>query len=393
VKHIQLKAPCLTSSGYGVHARQVVRALFSYVDDNVATLSVVPTQWGNTPWLLRDDMCDGLVGRIKKHCNSDRHPDMSVQLLLPNEWTPIEGAVNIGMTAAVETDRLNPLWIDSVNAMDNVIVPSAHVMKTLTSSGTITKPMHVVPEAFIDAVTVVDQHKAFEFETKFNFLVVAQLTSDRPHLDRKNVLNTIRVITETFRNDPDVGIVVKVNSGRSTLIDRKVTIDRIRQLLKQVRRGASPRIYVVHGDLSDVEMASLYRHPTIKAFVTLTRGEGFGLPILEAAASGLPVIATNWSGHLDFLDRGRFVKVNYCLEKIPTERVDHHSQQSRNIWIDGAMWAQPREQNAVQALKKFRMSPDIPRQWASNLASTLLKEFSSDAVTLQYRRIFDDVLL
>lgn len=392
MKHVLFKAPVMTSSGYGVHARQVARALFEYVDNNKITLSVAPTMWGTTPWLLRDDMHNGLIGKIKKHCtNLDKRPDVTVQLLLPNEWIPVEGAVNIGLTAGVETDKLNPLWINNVNAMDAVIVPSTHVFNTFKASGIVTKSMYVVPESFIDALKI-DNQQVFNFETSFNFLVVGQFTSDRQNLDRKNIINTIRIISETFRNDPDVGIVVKLNAGRSTLIDRKITVDKIKQLLKQVRKGNFPRVYIVHGDLTDNEMAALYTNSSIKALVTLTRGEGFGLPILEAAAAGLPVIATNWSGHLDFMNRGNFIKVNYGLEKIPDERVDHHSDSTRNIWIDGAMWAQPREQNAVQALKKFRISPDVPLQWAIDLSHIIKAEFNSDVVTSQYRSIFNGVL-
>ena len=392
MKHVLFKAPVLTQSGYGVHARQVAKALISYVDDGTISLSIVPTQWGNTPWLLRDDMHDGFIGRLKRYCDHhDKHPDMAVQLLLPNEWTPVNGAVNIGMTAGVETDRVNPRWIDCLNSMDSIIVPSMHVKRSFENTGNINSRIEVVPESFIDTLLTEHVQCDLNFDTKFNFLVVGQFTSDRPQLDRKNIINTLRILVETFRNDPDVGIVVKLNSGRSTLIDRKITIDRITQLLKQHRKGNTPHVHVIHGDLSDAEMTSLYRHPSIKALVTLTRGEGFGLPVLEAAAADIPIIATNWSAYLDFLNMGNFIKVNYRLETIPAERVDA-CDDLRKIWIENAMWAQPNEQNAVQALKRFRMSHEIPTTWARELGSAVREKFSSHAISMQYRNIFDSVL-
>ena len=58
-----------------------------------------------------------------------------------------------------------------------------------------------------------------------------------------------------------------------------------------------------NANLTNAEMAQLYNHPKIKAMVTLTNGEGFCRPLLEAAACGLPVMATNWSGQLDFLNK------------------------------------------------------------------------------------------
>src|SRR5690606_24047190 len=144
--------------------------------------------------LLRDDMCDGLVGRLKESCRHvDKRPDVTVQLLLPNEWTPFDGAFNIGMTAGVETDRLNPLWVDAVNKMNLVVVPSAHVRKSFERSGDVTCPLHVIPESYIDTLDERCEEVDFGITSKFNFLIVGQFTSDRAHLDRKNLLNTIRI--------------------------------------------------------------------------------------------------------------------------------------------------------------------------------------------------------
>ena len=128
---------------------------------------------------------------------------------------------------------------------------------------------------------------------------------------------------ESFANDPDVGIVLKTNSGKGTKIDRNVTLRVVNQVISEIRKGPYPRIHLVHGNLTSEEVAGIYKHPKIKALVALTRGEGFGLPILEAAASGLPIIATPWSGHMDFLSRGKFIPVEYSLQEIPGSRIDN----------------------------------------------------------------------
>ena len=60
-------------------------------------------------------------------------------------------------------------------------------------------------------------------------------------------------------------------------------------------------------------MANLYAHPKIKAYVSLTHGEGYGLPLFEAAYHGIPIIAPDWSGHLDFLYMP--VKCTICQKK------------------------------------------------------------------------------
>ena len=82
--------------------------------------------------------------------------------------------------------------------------------------------------------------------------------------------------------------------------------------------------------MTDEEMHSLYVNPKVKAYITATHGEGFGLPIFEAAYSGLPVLAPAWSGHVDFLKHAILLPGN--LQKV------HRSAQWKDIIIDGSQW-------------------------------------------------------
>lgn len=400
-RKVLFKAPALTFSGYGVHARQVCRYLMDLADAGEVDLYIELTRWGNTPWALRDDIFDGLVARVRKYfrptvdSNGQRMKfDVSVQLLLPNEWTVEPGAFNVGMTAAVESDRANPLWAPACDAMDMVVVPSSHAARAMATCGETSTPVHVVPESYIEALDRPPADVDFGFSTSFNFLVVGQLTSHSPGLDRKNMFGTVKAICDAFPGDEDVGIVLKTNAGRGTKIDRQVTYDKFRQLVGSVRKGQFPRLHIIHGDMEDAEMVALYKDPSVKAFVSLTRGEGFGLPILEAAVAGLPVVATNWSGHLDFMSRGKFIKVDYELQPIPGEKVDRHGGQdaARNIWVDGSRWACPREKNAVKALQKFRQSHEIPTRWAQELSVELRSAYSYAAVRDMYDALLGPVL-
>ena len=76
-----------------------------------------------------------------------------------------------------------------------------------------------------------------------------------------------------------------------------------------------PNIYLVHGDLEPVELNSLYNHPKVKAHISFTKGEGFGRPLLEFAATGKPVIASGWSGQIDFLKQRRFYSLRRNVTK------------------------------------------------------------------------------
>jgi glycosyltransferase involved in cell wall biosynthesis len=76
--------------------------------------------------------------------------------------------------------------------------------------------------------------------------------------------------------------------------------------------------------MTEAGMAEIYNDPRVIAAISLTHGEGFGLPFIEAAACGLPVMATNWSGHIDFLNKdgkALFVPIEYELQQIPQECV------------------------------------------------------------------------
>lgn len=387
-KRVIIRGPSLTASGYGEHCRQVGRYLIQRDD---VDLVVAPTPWGITPWYIDRDVKDGLIGELMQRSRDDKGPfDLSVQVQLPNEWDPKLARANVGVTAGVETTTCNPSWVENVNAMHSVIVPSMFVKQMFQSSGTLRDGgthVHVVPEACTDAIVGKRlAPAAFNFSTPFNFLVVGQLTGSSSENDRKNIFNTVKWVCEVFKDDPDVGLIVKTNSGRETKIDRKITSELMMSLVKQVRSGPYPRVYLVHGILSDEEMASLYAHDSVRAFVSLTRGEGFGLPILEAACSDVPVVVTNWSGHLDFMNKGRFVKLDFGLDEVPKSRIDS------KIFIEGARWANVSEHDVKRKLRKLRDSPVIPGQWASALGATLREQHSFASVACLYDSVLGPLL-
>lgn len=386
-KKILIRGPVLTQSGYGVHARQIAKWLLDR-DDLDVDVQALP--WGDTPWLIDRNLYDGFIGRIMEKTTdpSGRHYDATIQIQLPNEWDTSFSKVNIGVTASVETDKCNPEWIAHCNRMSLVIVPSQHSKSSLTSTGNVTTPIKVVPESYTEAITKNVKTKVddLEFSTNFNFLIFGQITGNNPENERKNIFYTVKWLCEAFEKDKDVGIVVKTNSGRNTCIDRKLVQQTFESLVKEVRRGISPRVHLLHGDLSDEEVSSLYRHPQIKALVSLTKGEGYGLPILEAAASSLPVIATNWSGHKDFLSHGKFIEVDYKLSEIHSTRVDNR------IFMRGSKWAIAQEDDFKRKILKFRSASSIPKEWAKDLSLKIQEKYSIEAVKSLYEEATKDLI-
>lgn len=388
MKTVVFSGPVLTQSGYGVHSRQVASWLLQRSDVDV---KFVITPWGNTPFIIDENAHHGMIGEIMRRSikpEMARGSDVSIQLKLPNEWDPNLSRVNVGITAAVETDKCNPQWVDACNKMSMVIVPSNHAALNLTSTAQVNVPLKVVPEAYNNACTIneLNQKVDVKFSTDFNFLVFGQITGNNPFNDRKNTFNTIKWLCETFKDDPTVGIVIKTNASRYTKFDKHQCTVLLQQLLAEVRKGSYPRVHLLHGDMTDEEVVSIYRHPQIKALVSLTRGEGYGLPILEAAACGLPIIATNWSGHLDFLKLGKFIPIYYQLSQIHQSRIDNA------IFVQGARWAEAFEDDAKKKFLKFRNSSSTPVEWAKELKTKIIENYSQSAINKSYDEILKGII-
>jgi glycosyltransferase involved in cell wall biosynthesis len=385
MKTVLFSAPVLTQSGYGVHAQQVFQYLLNAEKQGRIKLHVQVVPWGDTSWHVNPANKDGLIGEVMKRTVPPLPKyDVSLQLKLPNEWSTAMATYNVGMTAGVETDRCNPEWVTACNKMQLVIVPSEHSLKSIKKSGTLLTPSKVVPEAFPvvyskDVIEDVD----FGFDTPFNFLVFGQLTGNNPENDRKNIFYTIKWLCDTFAGNKDVGIVVKTNGGKSSHFDRSMMKNVFTTLLKEVRQTSEfPKVHLLHGDMTDNEVHALMHNESIKALVALTRGEGFGLPILEAAAAGLPVVATNWSAHTEFLGLGKYIDIDSRLVEIHPSRVDNQ------IFMKDSKWAAPSEECFKRKIKKLHSNYEAPKRWASELKPLILENYNIQTIMKKY----DDVL-
>lgn len=313
-------APAATVSGYGSRSRDLIRALIAL---DKYTVQILNTRWGSTPMNALvagkdDDIITRLVGQITQQ------PDLFIQVSVPNEFQKV-GKYNIGVTAGIETTMCSAEWLEGCNRMDLVIVPSKHSKDVFVNSkydmidnntkqkagvlelktqievlfeGVDTSIYKKTEELSSSVITELDLIKE-----KFCFLMVGHWMRGDLGEDRKNVGMLVRSFYEAFKNVSNApALILKTSSGTFSHIDRLEILRKI-EFIKDNVKGATrlPNVYVLHGDLNETEMNSLYMHPKVKAHVSLTKGEGFGRPLAEAAMSGKPIIATAWSGHIDFL--------------------------------------------------------------------------------------------
>lgn len=401
---VHLRAPVLSASGYGVHARQVIDYLLS--DDRfIVFLENIP--WGNCPFVHDYDFEDKdrlnrYYSAVVNYEQAQQHGvqyDISLQVTIPNEFTR-RAAVNIGVTAGIEVDLCTLEWINACNEMDMIIVPSEFSRTVLsqtvyemvnkatgeTRQVKLQTPIYVIPEWF-EKPTGELPDLGLKFNTKKNLLFVG-LWGNKGGFgeDRKNVADLIRLFLTHFGDNPDYGLILKTNIITNSPEDLHYTKEKIIQI-KQNFKDVKSKIYLLHEHLSEAEMWSLYHHPDILGMVSLTHGEGWGLPLLEAAAAGLPVIATNWSGHKDFLrEKHGFIPIDFELRKVPKCQVWD------GVIREDSKWACVDEQDFKRRLKKFLESPKPVQKLAKENIAWLEENFSKSAVMKKWREFFDSLL-
>jgi glycosyltransferase involved in cell wall biosynthesis len=401
MKKLLFRAPVQTASGYGVHSRMLLRALDK---SGLFDITVMSVPWGGTP-LIYDDTPEmrritELANKFNPAAMRPEQFDGSVQVTIPNEFMKL-AQKNVCVTAGIETDRVPALWQQKCNEIaDLVVVPSVHSARSFTlgiyggergpEQLRLKRPLYILPEWVDTDVFNTGPLKELcgwhQFPARFNFISVGLGLDKLDGGERKNFTSLIKWFCEQFKGSQEVGLVLKLSMMNSSPVDFKGTQERIRMLKQQAGCGEFPRIHLIHGRLSDTQMVALYKHPRISAFVSLTHGEGFGLPMIEAAACGLPVIATEWSGHLDFLrkdGRNLFVPVEYDLKPIPPSAV------WKDVLDEGTRWAEPREADAKMKMAKVVLSPEKPREWAAELAQRVANTFNEHVADGWIRDIHD----
>ena len=366
-----ISAPPDTYSGYGARSRDFIKALYELKKDEW-DIKILPQRWGSTSWgFLKDNEEEwGWMTKLFHRGEELKQPDVWIQITVPNEFQPI-GKFNIGVTAGIETTVCDPSWIDGINRMNLTLVSSTHAKGVFEQSAfeqkdqqtnqtvrviKLEKPVEVLFEG-------VDLNKYFHIEASelpktdlvkdldsiqesFAYLYVGHWLQGEVGEDRKNTGLLLKLFLETFKGKGSKpALVLKTSSATSSIMDRDEVLKKIDAIRTLVGGNDLPNVYLLHGELDDRDINELYNHPKIKAMVSFTRGEGYGRPLAEFCLSKKPIIASGWSGHMDFLSP------EFCT-LIPGEvKQIHPSAVVPNILLKESGWFAVNEKMAAKALE------------------------------------------
>ena len=298
-----VRGPALSASGYGEHCRFLIRSLLK---NPLCDIYVDNIKWGNLGFDLSvyEEIPElkEIINETKKLLATQEHIffDISVQVSIPNEFKKV-APYNVGVTAGIETDRVSKEWIESCNQMDKIITVSEHSKNTLEQTSyevdnevlKLTTPVSVVP---YPVILTKESDIELELETDFNFLLFSLLGI------RKNLESALAWFVQEFKDEP-VGLIVKTSHINGSVKDKRATEAHLKRVVSSLKiEDMKCKVYLLHGRLTPEEKNALYNHDKVKCLVSISHGEGFGLPIFEAAYNGLPIITSNWSGHVDFLN-------------------------------------------------------------------------------------------
>jgi glycosyltransferase involved in cell wall biosynthesis len=387
------QAPVSTRSGYGDHARDLVRSLIQLDKYDVRIIS---TRWGVTPMTALTANDEDIIQRIV--VGVDRKPDVYIQVTVPNEFQPM-GNYNIGITAGIETTACSVDFIQGCNRMDMIIVPSEFskevLVKTIYSETdkntkqvikqhALEKPIEVLFEGYNEEFFGKKPETKFveldKIKEDFAYLFVGHwLRGDLGH-DRKDVGMMIKSFCHAFRGQKNPpALILKTSSAGFSVMDREATMGKLEEVTEEFGKNTPP-IYLLHGELSDEEMNAMYHHPKVKAMISFTHGEGFGRPLLEFSLTGKPVVASNWSGHLDFLKSGAVL--------LDGELKDIHESAQDQFILAGTKWFYVNYTGAIKTLTDIYKGYDKYKPASQQLGKQNQQNFGLEKMT----KLFDTIL-
>ena len=392
------QGPIFTRSGYGDHCRDLMKSLRKM---DKYDIKIIPLRWGSTPQNQVSDqdefgrwMLERVIGSI------DTKPDVFVQVSVANEFEP-KGHYNIGITAGVETTICPKDFIDGSNKMNLIIVPSHFTKQNL--GGTVYQqkdqatgeivgeiktntPIEVLFEGVDTEIFSKGSGKDVLSNVKedFNFLIVGHWLKGDLGQDRKDIGMAIKTFATVFQylpKDKRPGLIVKTSHAGFSVIDREATREKLEGVLKTFG-DKCPSVYLLHGDMEETDISNLYHHPKVKAMISFAKGEGYGRPMAEFTLTGKPIIASGWSGQMDFLPPDNAVLLEGNLTPV-------HESAADQFCMKEAQWFTANYSNAANKIYDVYNNYNAYLQKSTGLKENTLKNFTLDKMNEKFEQILN----
>jgi glycosyltransferase involved in cell wall biosynthesis len=397
-----ISCPFDTYSGYGARSRDLVKAI---IETNKYDVKLMSQRWGITPFGFCEDNPEWkfLLNYILPNNALNQQPEIWMQITVPNEFQPV-GKYNIGCTAGIESTICPPEWIEGINRMDLTLTSSKHSKSVFENSKfekrdqntsqiqeviELKKPVEVLFEGVnTDIYKVIDTPCSIDFNVKedFAYLFVGHWMEGDLGEDRKNVGLLVKAFYETFKNkSKKPALILKTSQVGSSYVDREEILKKIKKIKSTVKSNNLPNVYLLHGEFSDEEMNEIYNHSKIKAMISLTKGEGFGRPLLEFTLSKKPIICSGWSGQIDFLSPDFTVLIGGQLTPV-------HPSTKNQFLLPESLWFTPDHGQVGNYLKDVFENYKNYTDKAKRQAFKSKNEFSWDKMKEKINELFDNFI-
>jgi hypothetical protein len=392
------QGPIFTRSGYGDHCRDLMKSLRKM---DKYDIKIIPLRWGNTPQNQVDGESDFGRWMLERVITGiEQKPDVFMQVSVANEFEP-KGHYNIGVTAGVETTIAPKDFIDGSNKMDLIIVPSQFTKSNL--GGTVYQQKDQATGQIVGEIkTTTSIEVLFEgvdteifskgsgndvlanVKEDFCFLVVGHWLKGSLGNDRKDIGMAIKTFATVFQylpKDKRPALVVKTSHAGFSVIDREETRRKIDEVLKSFG-DKCPSVYLIHGDMEETDMSNLYHHPKVKAMISFAKGEGYGRPMAEFTLAGKPIIASGWSGQMDFLPAEHSVLLEGSLTQVDESAADQFCMKE-------AQWFTVNYSNAANKIYDVYNKYDSYLEKSKGLRENTLKNFTLEKMHDKFTELMD----
>lgn len=263
-------------------------------------------------------------------------------------------AYNIGVWHW-ELPELPDMWIDAAAPLDEIWAPSAFIQSAVSRKVTI-PVVHMPHGVEVACVEACSPEELGVPGGRFTFLCMFDLAS---FVERKNPFGAVEAFRRAFRESDEVALLLKTSSADAEL---------------RARLENLPNVYLVDRVLPRTRVNGLIA--ACDAVVSLHRSEGFGLVPAEAMFLGKPVIATGWSGNMDFMNAANSLPVDYELVTLERTYGNYHA---------GQQWAEPDLDHAAHCMRQVFEDAQLRARIGARAAATMRTRFSPKAAGRRYR--------